>query len=167
MIDKYYYLIATLPYLDFEEDTPISAEEFFTECRKWLAHEDFSQLINIDINDVVAKPDDSDLIKEWKTFDLALRRELARIREARLKNLNEKISPYFLDIFNKPTPLLMEKEIQRKRWYFLEDLEFGHHFDIGALMIYLLKLRTKERFDSFERDKGKKLFERLCEISYG
>ncbi|NQT23086.1 MAG: DUF2764 family protein [Candidatus Omnitrophica bacterium] len=167
MGDKYYYLIASLPYLDFEKDTPITREEFLEESKKWLSAEDFRQLEDVDINDTEIKKDDPDLIKGWKGFDLELREELARIRQARRNNLNEKIPPSFLEVFNKTTPLLMEKEIQKKRWFFIQELEFGHHFDIGALLVYYLKLQAKERLDSFDRDKGKEVFEEMCEVSYG
>ena len=51
MPNKYYYLVASLAYLEFEKGLPVTREEFLSECGKWLTPVDFEKLAAIDIND--------------------------------------------------------------------------------------------------------------------
>lgn len=166
MPNKYYYLVASLAYLEFEKTPPITKSEFLSECKKWLDADDFKKLAGIDISDIEIRPRDLPIIKEWKSFDLALRKGLGEIRETRKKSLHEKIPVRFMDVFEEPTPLLMERKLEKKRWDFIEEKEFGRHFDINALALYFLKIQILERLAVFEEEKGKARFERLSEVTY-
>lgn len=166
MESNYYYLVASLPYLKFEQAPPLSKEDFILECAKWLAPNDLKQIKNLDINDFTIKPKDLPIIKEWKAFDLGLRQELARIRHARHTSPGEKAHSYLKDVFDEPNPLFMEKNLTKKRWAFLEEREFGCHFDMNAIIIYFLKLQFLERLASFNKEEGMDLLKSLCEAKY-
>ncbi|MDB4349634.1 DUF2764 domain-containing protein [Omnitrophica bacterium] len=166
MSKKYYYLVASLPYLRFEGAPPIMGEEFLSECGKWLDPENLGKLASIDINDFAIRRGDDEVIREWKSFDLTLREELAKIRQTWREGGRERIPIFFKDVFEERTPLLMEKRIQKKRWDFLEEKEFGYHFDANVLSLYFLKLQILERLAAFEKEKGKGVFEGLCEVTY-
>lgn len=167
MPNKYYYLVASLAYLEFEKPLPISREEFLSECKKWLDESDFKKLVGISINDIEIRPEDPAIIKEWKSFDLTLRKDLGEIRRMRKKSLHERIPTRLMDVFDEPTPLLMERKLEKKRWDFIEEKEFGRHFDIDTLVLYFLKLQILERLAAFEEEKGKARFERLSEVAHG
>ncbi len=167
MPNKYYYLVAFLAYLEFEKTPPITKSEFLSECRKWLDAGDFKKLAEVNINNIETNPEDPAIIKEWKSFDLTLRKDLGEIREMRKKSLHETIPIWLMDVFEEPTPLLMERKLEKKRWDFIEEKEFGYHFDINTLLLYFLKLQILERLAAFEKEKGKARFERLSEITHG
>ncbi|MFH1753600.1 MAG: DUF2764 family protein [Candidatus Omnitrophota bacterium] len=165
MANKYYYLVASLPYLRFEAAPPIAREEFLAECAKWLDAKSLEKLNGIDTKDPAAKIGDSDMVSEWKAFDADLRQDLARVRRARMEGAPERIPAGLKEIFEERTPLAMEKKIERKRWEFLDEKEPEYHFDIYALSLYYMKLQILERLSTFDKEKGREAFEQLCEVS--
>ncbi len=167
MPNKYYYLVASLAYLEFEKAPPITKSEFLSECRKWLDAGNLKRLAEVNINNIGINREDPAIIKEWKSFDLAFRKDLGEIREMRKKSLHETIPTRLMDVFEEPTPLLMERKLEKKKWDFIEEKEFGCHFDMNTLMLYFLKLQILERLAVFEKEKGKARFERLSEVTYG
>ena len=68
----------------------------------------------------------------------------------------------FLDIKGMNNKKMTDKEVD----IFLEEKEFGYHFDMNTLMLYCLKLQILERLAAFEKEKGKTRFERLAEVRY-
>ena len=167
MQNKYYYLVASLPYLRFSGEPPISKEDFFKECGKWLAPEDMSALVSADQYRYEERPEDPEATKAWKKFEMELVKELARIRTARKTSASYKTSDSLKSVMDQENPLLMERKLERIRWDFLEDKEPLYMFDINWLVIYFLKLRTLERLFSFNKDKGEGFFYSLCEVHYG
>ena len=167
MINEYYYLVASLPYLEFAKALPIARDEFLSQSSKWLSPSDFLMLSNIDINDFKIRTGDPGLLKEWKLFDLTLREGLAEVRRVKKSSLHTKIPDSVKNIFEESNPLLMERQIQKTRWDFLEEKEFGYHFDINVLIVYHLKLQVLERLTAFNKEKGETMFSRLCEVTYG
>lgn len=155
MGNKYYYLIASLPSLFFDEESPISIEDFRTDCRRWLSKGDFRNLLHSDPLPAGRK---------WKDFNRALRKELAGIRSLKKSHPEEKVHSELKDIFDEPDPLQMEKRFERIRWDFLEQNEFHYFFDINRLVIYLYKLHILERLASFNKEKGMQTFEALCGV---
>ncbi len=163
MSNKYYYLVSSLPYLEFGKPSLLTREEFLSESRKWLSPPDFFMLSRLDIDEFDLETKDSDLVKEWKSFDLEFRKELAGIRKERKKSLLE--GKPAKEILEEPDPLLLEIKIQKKRWEFLEEDEYKYHFDMNALILYFLKLQILEKLAIFEKEKGKEVFENLCEVT--
>jgi len=147
MGNKYYYLIASLPYLFFDSESPITIEDFFGLCRVWLSKRDYRILREAHL-------------KEWEQFNNRLKKELANIRAAKKFHPEEKIHS---EILAEPNPLLMEKRYERIRWDFLEGLEFHYFFDINWLVIYLCKLYILERLATFNKQRGMQVFEEICE----
>lgn len=155
MPDKYYYLVASLPYIRFGNTPLITHQEFLDECAKWLNAGDFKKLSQININELNINPKDPGIIKEWKAFNRDFREKLTEERRLRKESPHEKYAP---------NPLLMEKEFEEKRWFFLEGKEAEHHFDLEFLLLYFLKLQISERLAVFQEEKGKDVFEALCRI---
>jgi len=167
MANKYYYLVSSLPYLDFEKPLPITKETFLNESEKWLTQEDLKRLSEANIHELTIFPKDLETLKLWKTFDNELRKEIATIRKRSLSQEEKESQPGFREIFGQANPLLMERSLERKRWDFLNGIEIDYHFDINILIIYFLKLQIIERLASFDKKKGMEIFENLCEVKYG
>jgi hypothetical protein len=166
MQNKYYYLIASLPYLEIEEELKINEETFLYECKKWLTEVDLEALNSAVISYKEPKEKENSLILRWREFDGELKKELAAIREAKKNKSSEKSGQETArNIIDQETPLLMEQEFEKIRWRFLDNEESKHDFDINSLVIYYLKLQILERLDSFDKEKGEEKFYKLCEVS--
>jgi hypothetical protein len=164
MSNNYYYLVASLPHLRFGDSPPIAAAGFLEECAKWLSAPDFEKLSRVKMGELSVRAGDPALIKEWKAFYRNLREEIAGVRRSRKESAHEKYPPEIKSIFDEPNPLLMEKKFEEKKWFFLEEKESEHHFDLEVLIIYFLKLQILERVETFDAEKGKALFEGLSEV---
>ena len=158
-MDKYYYLIASLPLLKFIEQPYIIRKDFLAEAEKWLSREDLIILSSIDINNFIVDKKDASLLKQWKEFEHSTRTELGLFRRARKKDMEYKMRKDLSNIIQEGNnPLEIEKKLLLLRWNFLEELEIGHSFDLGFLIIYYLKLQILERLFSFNKEKGKERF---------
>ncbi len=103
-------------------------------------------------------PTRNDAIKRWVTFDTQLRNELVKVRSGRRradpsKYLRRDGSAYgaipHIALAARRSPSILEGErlLDRERWNFLNELEFGHYFDIDFLAIYARKLKILERWE--------------------
>ena len=166
MINKYYYLISSLPYLDLNKSVPIDRESFLGECAKWLAPEEYDRLLKTGTDNFDVESGDFAVVKDWKDFDRGLREEMAAVRTEKKASGGAKIPAYLKDVFDEETPLLMETRIQKNRWGFIEEQAVMYDFDINEVAIYFLKLQVLERLAVFDKEKGEESFKELCEVTY-
>ena len=166
MLNKYYYLVSSLPYLKFGQENFISKETFLLECKKWLSVKDIKVLSKVSLEDFSVMSDDVSVLQEWKKFDLALRTELASARNSIKHNRNEKPGPLAKSVLEEATPFLMEQALARIRWERLDAMEAGNFFDLNFLMLYFLKLQIIERLKLFDKGRGEKVFQGTCEVKY-
>ena len=166
MANKYYYLISSLPYLDFDKPLTIDREWFLDEAKKWLTDKDLKILKSLDMDNFSVLSSDTDIIKEQKAFEEALRKDLKEARIIRRDNLDEKPPKQIRDVFQKANPLEMEKALLKKRWDFIEEIDLDYHFDLNALILYCMKLMILERLASFNKEDGLHVFENSCEVTY-
>ncbi|MFQ5951863.1 MAG: DUF2764 family protein [Candidatus Omnitrophota bacterium] len=153
MSNKYYYLVASLPYLKFEAEPPLSREDFISECEKWLSPEEMKVVLSADL-------------EALKKFDAGLSRELVRVRTERKTTGSFKAGELLKGVMEQENPLLMEKTLEKLRWDFIEDKETEYMFDVSWLAFYFLKLQILERLAGFNKDKGEAYFYELCEVHY-
>ena len=52
-----------------------------------------------------------------------------------------------MNAYRSPSPLEGERILDEARWQKLEELSFGHYFDLEFLLIYALKLLILERWE--------------------
>ncbi|MFH1772596.1 MAG: DUF2764 family protein [Candidatus Omnitrophota bacterium] len=177
-MDKFYYLAAQLPAVKFSKPSPISCEAFLKEASKRLDRKEYLQLASAKLGNIAAEPKGSKTAKEFFRFELNLRKELFAIRQARIElgqtgrdYSKEKVNiskPQGLNLLGQElisgNPLEVEKNLLGFRWRFLGDLEPGHYFDLDFLTVYFLKLQILERLFSFDKEKGIKVFDKMCEV---
>jgi hypothetical protein len=166
MANKYYYLVASLPYLRLSQRCPITTESFLAECGKWLSAYDMEALSKASVKDHSVKPDAAFTIRAWKEFDSALRKEIAQARKNTQDNRHEKPGLSARVVFGEANPLLMERAFEKIRWEFLDSLEAGVFFDINFLAVYFIKLQILERLAMFDKKTGEKIFRDTCEATY-
>jgi hypothetical protein len=164
---KYYtYLISSLPALNFGMKPPLSFERFLEICRSFISEEEFLLLSNLPVAiDEYDKSVSHPTIERWLAFDTTLRNELVKIR-AQSKKIDEAkylrgenlidvaISHTAMSSHRSASMFEAEKILDEARWQVLDDLGFGHYFDMDSLILYAYKLKILERWENiYTQDK--------------
>ena len=149
-MNQYYYTIASLPMLFYEEDLPLSRSKFLGMCRIELADEDYRLIENASIRDLDGVGPTCRALETWRAWEGTLRNELAGLRAQTKGWEAEKyvregpeafgVEQVAREAAGDSSPLSAEHTSNRVRWSFLDDLETGHHFDVEKLVVYFLKL---------------------------
>lgn len=163
-MDKYYYFIAELPYLYFGKEAPQTMTWFLEEAHKWLDPNDYNQLTKIAYDACEPQADDHPVLRQYKDFEAAFRRDLAQWRQARKEQQEFKPCTFPLNLVKEGNPLVVERNLLHWRWRFLETLEPEHHFDFGFIIIYLLKLQILQKYFSFNKESGKSKYQLYTQI---
>lgn len=181
MPSYYTYLISSLPMLHFGAKPPFSYERFLKMCRNFVPETDLKALepLTLDplptgervgVRGVVSQP----TLEKWQAFDTALRNELVKIRAVKKHkdpaiylrqdgSAELSVTHIALAATRNPSIVEAEKILDQDRWRFLDELSFGHYFDVDILIIYALKLLILERWDKIHTtDKAKILEEVLA-----
>ena len=152
---EYYYLVSSLPMLDFDAPPSISEEDFAGVCADWLSEEELERL---DALSLIPSEDirrNESAIDRWNVWETRLRNALAARRARRDNGGGDRAAEKFIrenldffseiddgvqEAFAKPSPLEREDVLDKLRWRELETLESGHDFDFDKLCVYKLKL---------------------------
>ncbi|MFH1214238.1 MAG: DUF2764 family protein [Candidatus Neomarinimicrobiota bacterium] len=163
-MDKYYYLVAQLPVLFFERESALTIDNFLDEAHKWLSGSDYRQLERVDFMATEIKPDDPQIIKKIKVFELSLRQELVNWRTARQKSQDYKIMALPANLVREGNPLVVEKNLLLWRWQFLEVLEAGHNFDLDFVILYYLRLQILKKLFTYNKKLGREKYQQYLEM---
>jgi hypothetical protein len=167
----YVYLISSLPMLHFGMRPPFSWENFLEHCQRLIPEKDYALLKNLPgLQQYVSYSGAQETIIRWVAFDTALRNELVKIRASRKHIEPEKYlrpldytSPAFtqaaMSAQRNPAPQEAGRFLDQERWDFLEELSFGHYFDLDFLILYAYKLKILWRWEEFRRADKEALLE--------
>ncbi|ODS31989.1 MAG: V-type proton ATPase subunit E [Candidatus Scalindua rubra] len=157
-----HYIIAK-PFLN--EELPIKKNDFLVICKKYLKETDFKILESVSSFDVERDEVPLDVIKRLFRWERGVRNALVRLRAVRLGlEPDEFVRGDIFDhsqtllaeeAFNANSPLMAEEILNKARWRYLDELEFGHYFDIERLVIFFIKLQILERISLFDTEKGR------------
>jgi hypothetical protein len=173
MTGSYVYLISTLPTLHFGLSPAFSFEKFIAYCQRFISEAEIEILKRASISGDYDIETCHPMLKKWQEFDTTLRNELVKIRASRKHVEPEKylrqdresaqfISHIAISAHRNPALLEAEKIIDQERWRYLDELCFGHYFDLDFLIIYCLKLLILERWERVNTpDKAQALEEAL------
>ena len=158
----YIYLISSLPVLNFSAKLPFSLEDFFNKCKNLIPEKELEILRNTcGQNNYSLDVPVSNSLKQWVSFEIALRNELVHARATRKKidplkflrfpdSAQAQISHTAMIAYRSTSILEAEMILDQARWNFLEDLNQGHYFDFDFLLIYGLKLKILERWEKIQ-----------------
>ncbi|MEW5758848.1 MAG: DUF2764 family protein [Candidatus Omnitrophota bacterium] len=170
---NYVYFISSLPTLLFQAKLPFTFDEFIAKAENVLSPKDLDILKNLPKVDNLNEYSTQGIIKKILDFETVLRNELVKLRAARIKidalqylrpdvYAGPAIVHIALSAQRNPHVLDAEKILDEARWSYLDELSFGHYFDLDYLIIYAYKLNILERWDNvFKADKEKILEEVL------
>jgi len=159
MADFYPYLVSSLPMLHFGMKPPFSFERFLEICREFIPAHDYIVLCNLP--EPARYPEDrsqQETVRHWVEFDTTLRNELVKARSQRIHRepssyLRPRASPDPMvaaaatAAVANPSLLAAEMSLDEVRWKALDELAAGHHFDLGLLITYALKLLILIRWE--------------------
>jgi hypothetical protein len=153
-MSRYYsYLLSSLPVLQFGMNPPFAMDSYLEMLPGFLPEDEMDAIRKFAREDVISLSDDIPAIREYQSFDTALRNHVVRLRcidldvapEKHLR-LREEISDqwieqYALEAYKSVSPLESERILDQARWRCLDEIASGHIFDFPTLVIYAMKLR--------------------------
>lgn len=171
MSTKYYYLVAALPYVTFDQENPVDIDGFLQFCRRMMKTHDYELVLHAQLDDFPSPPRQNQTLNQWQNWEKALRNELVKLRAGQIgidpveflapaQELLE-VRDIAREAFNQDSPLQAEMILMKERWSFLESLELDHFFDVETILLYFLKLQIVARKGRFAEDEGKEKFEKI------
>ncbi len=170
-MSSYYYLVATLPMLRYEDDAPMSHEAFLELCHGNIGDSDYRLVQAASLVAVEGEPCKHPFLRKWNQFRDMVAKELNDQRARKLelggdryRNDGDKeyrISETVRAALAAPDPLQGELLLMQLYWKYLDDLSGLHTFDIEALLAYAVKLQILERKGRFSLQDGNSEFKRL------
>lgn len=174
MRHRYYYLVTSLPSLSLEVPPPIRREDFLTLCKRHVKKGDFAMLESINLRDINQTELPSGVLGDFLNFEVRLRNTLAGLRSQRSGFVVESVANYNAsdpeqillaeEAFHAYSPLKAEEILNKARWRYLDELEFGHYFDRDRLVIYCIKLQILERIALFDVERGLKTLQSIANL---
>jgi len=164
-MDKYYYIISQLPTLFFGKESTISINYFLEEAQKWMTPRDYEVLSQVDMNEFSIDKKTHPVFFQFKLFESQIRTDIALWRKAQKQDQEYKPSNIPVSALKEGTPLNVETRLMELRWNFLEEMEREHHFDLGYLILYYLKLQILRRYFTFNKEQGLEKFQKLYEVN--
>ncbi|WP_455383499.1 hypothetical protein [Salinispira pacifica] len=171
-MSKYFYAVATLPYISYESETFMEPGEFLELCSYQLTAQDYRSISAVSLVPAAGTSTGSEAGDRFFRFERGVRNALVRHRAQRSGiDASDFISTDRAgNDFSDDTaaaelartafsalissPLQAEEILDRGRWARLDDLEAGHHFDYDNLVIYYLKLLILSRKARRTRELG-------------
>lgn len=167
----YYYLVASLPHLKFGAAPRLTPGEFLRRCAAQVSPAHYRILAEVELFQAQPAKTGLALLDRWHDRERTLRNALAVVRAKRLGvtaaghlrdfRPDPRLAEIARHLLALDSPLAADEDLDRVRWRFLEDLAFGHHFDLETLVVYLLKLRILERRARFDPAVGAALLDRM------
>ena len=162
----YYYFVATLPSITYDDAPPFSSEEFRDLCHRLLDPAD-AELVQYCYYDPelavqTVQPTGSDFIDLLMARERTLVMNLAYQRAARLKRPSPgepahdvpRAEAVAKAAFEMDDPLQAALYIDRSRWGALEAMVDIDIFGVNNIYAYLMKLQLLERRRNFNAEKG-------------
>lgn len=160
----YYYLLSSMPYLQFDRVPPLTEQEFKEKGQELLKPSDFQELNSL----LNYNPDacTSKFAAKWFALETQMRNTLVRARahKAGLEPADflhthagytvfvEKIVK---DALGQDNPLNMERELDRGRWQLLAELALQDYFGLQAVLCFGLQLKILHRWASIKKEPGR------------
>ncbi|MGI9257136.1 MAG: hypothetical protein ACR2PY_09405 [Salinispira sp.] len=174
-MSSYYYILASLPHLEFESDYIPDPADFLDLCRLFLSESDMRIVESATLHPHAEAPAETapetaavPLLEKFRHWEIGLRNELAKQRSQILNReaairLNDDgsdctavsgLADSVKLIMQSATPLEADIGLDRLRWQYLNELGSGHYFNVQQLIVYYLRLRIRIRRDRLTADSG-------------
>jgi hypothetical protein len=164
-VKSYYYFIAQLPYLLYEQKLPMSSINFKALAASLLDEKDLKVMQYLSFNSVFSTGNscNCDFFNNWRTWECALRLNLAKERALKLKREVQTSDPPFFPqeaaiaaskAVDEKSPLDGEILLDKARWNAIDTIAGNDNFSVNRVYAYYLKLLLLERRQAFNVEKG-------------
>lgn len=162
--------------LQFGMRPPFSWEDFLERCQRLIPSRDYVLIKNLPApGQYAGYSGEQDTVRRWIDFDTALRNELVKLRAssrhidaAQYLHAQNYLSSSLAQLASSAqrNPALRDAEVSldRRRWAFLEELSFGHYFDLDCLIVYAYKLKILWRWEEVRRADKEALLEEVLTL---
>lgn len=160
---QFYYTVASLPLLQYEEPVDLKHSDYLEDCRKWLKPAEWDILRSSLINPETEK-EFPGIAEQYRRWEISLRNELVVLRSGALGLEADDYTvsgEHFSDTvalaaaaFKEESPLAAENALNKGRWEYIESLKVGHFFDLEFLVLFSLQLQILERKRCFNEETG-------------
>jgi hypothetical protein len=176
MASSYPYLISSLPMLHFGAKPPFAFKDLLETCQGLIPDNDFS-IVSLCADEALWEQDvRQETLKAWIAFDVGLRNELVKIRSSRMRinperylrnDGSDNTQLYHIAMNSHRILSLVESEkfLDQARWDRLDELVFGHYFDLDSLIVYALKLQILWRWEKVDRADKQEILEKVLSAS--
>lgn len=171
---SFYYLMAQLPVLIYDQKLPMSSEEFKALALSVLDENDSSLFTHLSLDPDPEKTEPSyketapatgcEFIDSWREWERTFRLNLAKHRAHHLKREISSIEPPVTPadaalaaskaVSGENSPLEAELLIDKARWNAIVEIAGFEYFSLNHVLAYYLKLLLMERRASFNNEKG-------------
>jgi hypothetical protein len=166
---SYYYLISSLPTLQFEMKAPFTSEQFLSLCKEHLSKRDLAAIKTLlGVSDGQVK---HRYVQKWLDYQNGLKASLVEMRLSKLNKsaeglkLKSKFDVASAEVVKSAlqagNPLEAELILMRHQFKKASMLSQATYFEAEVLMNYAVQLKILERKDLFVKEKGEKEFEHL------
>ena len=118
-------------------------------------------LSSVSINGVYQDELAHPTLKRWYDYDTTLRNELVRIRASRKRLDPSKyirqdgyteptLAHLVTSAYRNPSILEAERLLDQERWRAVDEMAFGHYFDLDFLIIYAIRLKMLLKWRDIE-----------------
>lgn len=151
MGNSYEYLITSLPFLQFNVSPGLNLDQLNSRVSENISKKNFESYQQVDFWNLDVCP--TSTISALRDFKSQLQNEIIEIRKNRATD--SKVTTSILpDEFKKLNPLEAESEINRLLWAKMEELAFGHNFDLSEVLMYKMRLQLLIRQFRFDAETG-------------
>jgi len=177
MPHNYYYLMASLPVLDFESKMPISVENFQEECQKLLPESDAALIKGLWQEDFSQDPAlmTHPVIHVIGEFERAVRNEGVFVLAAKWgvdpqkyvrgeRTADPAMTSLVVQSLKETDLIKAERMMDKVRWQMLSGMEAGYYFDLHVLVVYALKLKILQRWQKFLSPVGREIWQEMQKI---
>lgn len=168
----YYYIVASLPPLELGHAPPLTKEEFLFQCQGVLSEQKQAEVESI--LDGTPERCESGYGCSLVNAETQLRNAVARTRASKtgvdarpylrehseFSNWVEKLAN---DAFTRENPRERELALDHARWHIADELAGVSPFSFGRVLAFAVKLRIALRWDSMDKDVGKRKVEDFIE----
>lgn len=171
-MSKYFYAVATLPYVSYESESFMDPADFREFCSYQLHRDDFAAISALSLVPDASTGTRSEGVDRFMRFERGVRNALVRHRAAKAGIdgadfiATDRSGNDFADdaaaselaraAFSATvtSPIQAEEILDRGRWSLLDDIEASHHFDFDNIAIYYLRLLILSRRAQRTRERG-------------
>ncbi|NBK24843.1 MAG: DUF2764 family protein [Spirochaetia bacterium] len=164
---SYYYLVATLPMLRYESQSPFDTDSFLEQCKGQVSDRDYQSIVSA----LSGRSSSHPFLQKWQQFASMVKKELNDQRSKKLdlsapkyRNDGEKafrIGEAVRQALSNENALDAELSLLSLKWDYLDEIAALHYFDVEALLAYALKLQLLQRKGLFTKEEGNAEFKRL------